>query len=62
MFQEHKAIVAALKNLSEVAQKEGKMEYVDFADELMSHAQSEGKVLYLTAILIGEYMKLELNK
>ncbi len=41
MLKEHEAIVAALKDLIDVAQKENKIEYVHFADKLMLHAQNE---------------------
>jgi len=46
MLEEHKEIVAALKNLIEAAKKEKKMEYARFADKLMLHAQNEEEVLY----------------
>lgn len=62
MLKEHKEIVAALKNLIDVAKKEKKMEYVRFAEKLVLHAQTEEEVLYPAAILIGEYLKLKLNK
>ena len=62
MLEEHKLIVAALKNLIEVAEKENKMEYAKFAEKLILHAQTEEEVLYSTAILIGEYVKLKLKK
>lgn len=62
MLEEHKAIVAALKNLIKVAKKEKKMEYAHFAEKLMLHAQMEEEVLYPTAILIGEYLKLKLSR
>jgi hemerythrin superfamily protein len=62
MLKEHKAIVAALKDLIDVAQKENKIEYVHFADKLMLHAQNEEEVLYPAAILVGEYLKLKLIK
>jgi hypothetical protein len=62
MVEEHKTIVAALKTLSEAAMKENKMEYANFAEKLMLHAQTEEEVSYPTAILIGEYLKLKLNK
>ena len=61
MLEEHKAIVAALKNLADVAEKEKKIEYAHFAEKLILHAQTEEKVLYPTAILIGEYLKLRLS-
>jgi len=62
MLEEHKAIVTALNNLSEIAKKENKEEYVRFAKKLISHAQTEEEVLYPAAILIGEYLKLKLRK
>lgn len=62
MLTEHKSIVAALKNLADVAKRENKPEYVEFADRLILHAQTEEEVSYPTAILIGEYLKLKLNK
>ena len=58
MLKEHKSIVTALKVLTEASRKEKKMEYVQFADKLILHAQNEEKVLYPTALLIGEYVKL----
>jgi hypothetical protein len=61
MLAEHKAIVAALQRLAEVAKQEEKLEYARFAEKLMLHAQTEEEVLYPTAILIGEYVKLRLN-
>ena len=62
MMDEHKAIVAALKNLSDAAKKEKKTEYAHFSEKLMLHAQTEEEVLYPTSILIGDYLKLKLNK
>jgi hypothetical protein len=62
MLQEHREIVAALKKLIAVAKKEKKLKFVHFAEKLMIHAQTEEEVSYPTAILIGEYLKLKLNK
>jgi len=62
MLKEHKAIVAELEKLTDAARKENKMEYARFAEKLILHAKSEEEVLYPTAILIGEYVKLKLKK
>ena len=62
MLKEHKAIISALINLIDAAKKENKMEYVQFADKLMLHAQNEEEVLYPTSILIGEYLKLQIKE
>jgi hemerythrin superfamily protein len=62
MLEEHHNIVEALKKLSAAAEKEKKTEYVLFTEKLMSHARNEEEVLYPAAILVGEYIKLKLNK
>jgi len=62
MLEEHKAIVAALKNLADVAKEEYKPRYERFAQRLILHAQNEEELLYPTTILIGEYLKLRLGK
>jgi Hemerythrin HHE cation binding domain len=59
MLKEHKAIVAALKDLIDAAKTENKLEYAHFSDKLMLHAQNEEEVLYPAAILVGEYLKLK---
>ncbi len=61
MLEEHKAIVVALDELSAVAKKVGKLEYVEFAEDLKLHAQTEEEVSYPTAILIGEYVREKLQ-
>ena len=62
ILAEHKSIVAALKILAEAAKREDKLEYAEFADKLILHAQTEEEVSYPTAILIGEYLKLKLGR
>ena len=61
MLQEHEAVVAALKTLITAAQTENKPEHARFAEKLILHARTEEEVLYPTAILIGEYLKLRLR-
>jgi hemerythrin HHE cation binding domain-containing protein len=61
MLGEHKSIVAALEKLSVAAKRAGKMEYAEFAEALMRHAQTEEEVSYPTAILIGEYVREKLR-
>jgi len=62
MVEEHRAIGAKLKILKDLARKGDKMEYVEFAKNLMLHAQNEEEVLYPASMLLGEYLKLKLNK
>lgn len=61
MLAEHQSIVAALEKLSAAAKEAGKTEYVEFAEALRLHAQTEEEVTYPTAILIGEYLRLTSN-
>jgi hemerythrin-like domain-containing protein len=61
MLEEHKNIVSALKGLSFAATKANKKEIVEFAEKLTRHAQMEEELLYPTAILIGEYLKIKLK-
>jgi hypothetical protein len=62
MLSEHREIVARLKTLTEAALKENKIEYVQFAEKLSLHAQTEEEVLYPAAILVGKYLKLQFEK
>ncbi len=61
MLEEHRAILGALEQLASVAIDEGKPEWAEFADELRLHAQLEEEVLYPAAILVGEYVKTQLQ-
>jgi hypothetical protein len=62
MLEEHKAIVAALEDLAEAARSENRPEVEAFTEKLKLHAQTEEEVSYPTSILVGEYLKLKLNK
>lgn len=62
MLKDHKLIVAALQNLLDVAIKDNMPEYAHFAEKLTLHAQIEEEVLYPASILIGEYLKLRLER
>ncbi|MBI4196003.1 MAG: hypothetical protein HY526_13100 [Betaproteobacteria bacterium] len=62
MLAEHRAIVTALDKLKDAARAEGRSEYAEFAEKLKLHAQTEEEVSYPTAILIGEYVRLKLDK
>jgi hypothetical protein len=61
MLEEHKLIVAALDKLSAAAKKANRMEYAEFADALILHAQTEEEVSYPAAILIGEFVREKLR-
>jgi hypothetical protein len=62
MLKEHKGIVGALRTLAEAGKQENKLHAQQFAEKLKQHAKSEEEVLYPAAILVGEYVKLKLNK
>jgi iron-sulfur cluster repair protein YtfE (RIC family) len=62
MLAEHQKIVAALADLRKAAEAAGRHEYVEFADELTQHANTEEQILYPTALLVGRYVKLRLNR
>jgi len=61
MIEEHNGIVIALDNLIGVAKNENKTEFVQFAEKLKLHTKTEEEILYPTAILIGEYLKLKVR-
>jgi hypothetical protein len=59
MLREHQEISAAAQRLRKAAQEERKHDAADFADGLLAHALQEEQILYPSAILIGEYLKLQ---
>jgi hypothetical protein len=60
MLKEHEQIVAALQTLVRAASEEKHPEVLEFAEKLKAHAKTEEEILYPTAILIGDYLKLKL--
>ena len=60
MLSEHQQIVASLEKLKKAAKEENYPDVLRFTETLKLHAQTEEQVLYPTAILIGEYLKLKL--
>lgn len=62
MLKEHENIVVALDALANAARQENKPVAQQFAEKLKQHAKTEEEVLYPAAILVGEYIKLKLNR
>lgn len=62
MLAEHQAIVAALQRLRDAAQRAGRTEIVDFAQQLMQHARTEEEVMYPAAILVGKFVRQRLGQ
>jgi hypothetical protein len=60
MLSEHKDIVAALETLTSAAKAENKPDIVHFVEKLMLHAETEEKVSYPAALLIGRYVDMKL--
>ena len=58
MLSEHQQIVRALEKLRLAARDAGRTEHVQFADDLVLHAQMEESVLYPAALLVGEVAEL----
>lgn len=59
MLSEHQHIVVLLDKLYAVAKEENHPEVMHFTEALKQHAKTEEEVLYPTAILIGEYLKIK---
>ena len=62
MLEEHKGIVDALGELVDAARTAGKLEYAEFALDLIRHAQTEEQLLYPAALLVGEFVALKLGR
>jgi hypothetical protein len=62
MLADHQRIHDAVVALIDAAEREQKPEFIDFARELLDHMQIEEEVLYPASIVIGEYIKLRLER
>jgi hypothetical protein len=62
MLDEHKLIVLALRKLLHAAMSEHHARYARLAQKLILHAQMEEEFLYPASILVGEYIKLRLER
>ena len=59
MLAEHRAIVGALERLIAAAREQGRVEYAEFAEKLVTHIRMEEQVMYPAAILVGEFLRLK---
>ena len=62
MLAEHARIVEALDRLADAAEREDNLQVAQFTEKLKLHAQTEEEVLYPAAIVVGDYLRLKLNK
>lgn len=56
---EHQLITAYANELMQAAIKENHPEVIEFEKELQKHANTEKEVIFPTAILIGEFLKIK---
>lgn len=59
MLSEHKKVVGALEHLRKAGREENNMDAVQFVEQLSAHALQEEQILYPSAIMVGEYIKLK---
>lgn len=59
---EHQLIKAFVDEMVQAARTEGHSEVLEFEKEIGKHAAIEDEVLFPTALLIGEYLKLKTGK
>jgi hypothetical protein len=59
MLEDHRRIVAALSVLLQAARAGDKVEYAEFAEHLIRHAELEEQILYPAALLVGRYLRLK---
>lgn len=62
MLAEHRAIMAALQDLREAAERAGRSDIVEFAEALAQHARIEEEVMYPAAILVGQVVRQRLGE
>lgn len=62
MLEEHRDIVKAVDRMIDVALAQNRFEIADFGERLKHHTLSEEEVLYPTAILVGEFIRLRLQR
>ncbi len=61
LLEDHKAILEPLKKISRSALDQGRMEFVEFAERFILHAQMEEEMLYPAALVTAEYFQLLLQ-
>ena len=59
--REHEYLNGALDELAVIAEEDGALDLVEFAERLKLHTQVEEDVLYPAALLVGSYVKLQLR-
>ena len=58
LLEEHRTIAEKSQRLADVARRERKPQYAGLVERLWLHARIDEEVLYPSAILLGEYLKV----
>jgi iron-sulfur cluster repair protein YtfE (RIC family) len=58
LLEDHVEIIRATKAFAERAVREGRDDYVAFAEDLVDHARMEEEIMYPAALLVGSYLRL----
>ncbi len=59
MLEDHVHIAKASNLFAASAEREGRDDYVAFADALTDHARMEEEIMYPAALLIGSYLRVQ---
>lgn len=62
LIEDHRAINSELEKLAQAAQAEQRWEYACYTEKFRSIAQYEEKVLFPAVMLIGRYVRLNLDE
>jgi hypothetical protein len=62
MLAEHERIIGAVSIFAELAGRAGRLDCVRFAERFIRHLRTEEVVLYPAVVLLGEYLKLKLDR
>jgi hypothetical protein len=62
MLKEHEELRSALDRLADMAKAENQTDAAHFAERLAQHAKNEEEILYPAALLVGDYLRIKLEK
>jgi negative regulator of sigma E activity len=62
LVAEHRRIAAAVEDLQAAARSEGRFDIEELGDQILRHAQTEERIMYPAAILVGEMVELRLGR
>jgi hypothetical protein len=62
LVAEHRKIAAAVEALRVAARSEGRYDIEELGDQILRHAQTDERILYPAAILVGRMVELRLGR